>query len=130
MSVDLFFCLGKKDFCDNYTLCKSCEFADGEGGIHVEDLNQILGALFGEGYDIDRLRELVEADRERRCVVFKFGLGSTVYRAWVRPDGSHPFVAEERMNTVNDLVNAENWGNAYTTYEAAEAALKAVGVVL
>ena len=59
--MDLFFCLGKKDFCDNHTLCKSCEFADGEGGIHVEDLNQILGALFGEGYDIDCLRELVEA---------------------------------------------------------------------
>lgn len=128
--MDQFFCFGKKDFCDNHTECSSCKFSDGEGGIYLEDLNKILGAFLGKGYDADRLRKLVEADREKRCVEFKFGLGSTVYRAWVQPDGSHPFVAEERMNTVNDLLNAENWTNAYTTYEAAEAALKTVGVVL
>ena len=73
---------------------------------------------------IDRLRELVQADRDGRCVVFKFGLGSTVYRAWVRPDGSHPFISEENMNTVHDLVNAETWPDAYNTREAADAALK------
>lgn len=128
--MDRFFCFGKKDYCDNHAACSSCNFSDGEGGIYIEDLNKILGAFFGEGYDVDYLRRLVEADREKRCVVFKFGLGSTVYRAWVRPDGSHPFVAEEMMNTVNDLVNAENWPNAYTTYEDAEAALKAVWVDL
>ena len=128
--MDQFFCFGKKDFCDNQAACRSCKLSDGESGIYIEDFNKILVAFFGKGYEVDHLRELVEADRKNRCVVFKFGLGSTVYRAWVRPDGSHPFVSEERMNTVNDLVKAENWGNAYTTYEAAEAALKAVGVVL
>ena len=83
--------------------------------------------ILGEDYDLDRLRELVEAEREGRCVVFKFGLGSTVYRAWVRPDGSHPFVSGEKMNTVRDLVNAESWSDAYKTKEAAEAALKGEG---
>lgn len=83
--------------------------------------------VLGEDYNLDRLRELVEAEREGRCVVFKFGLGSTVYRAWVRPDGSHPFVSGEKMNTVRDLVNAESWSDAYKTKEAAEAALKGEG---
>lgn len=73
----------------------------------------------------DRLRELVEADRDGRCVVFKFGLGSTVYRPWVTPDGIHSLVTEEKMDTVQDLVDAELWRDAYKTSEAAEAALKA-----
>lgn len=80
--------------------------------------------ILGDDYDLERLRELVEADRDGRCVVFKFGLGSTVYRTWVRPDGRHAFVSEEKMNTVKDLVNAELWNDAYKTSEAAEAALK------
>ena len=31
--------------------------------------------ILGEDYDLDRLRELVEADREKRCVIFRKGYG-------------------------------------------------------
>ena len=63
--MDQFFCFGKKDFCDNPTACRSCELSNGEGGIYIEDFNKILAAFFGKGYEADRLRELVEADRNQ-----------------------------------------------------------------
>ena len=85
---------------------------------------EMIEEILGDNYDLGRLRELVDAARAGRCVVFKFGIGSTVYRPWVRPDGSHPFVSEEKMNTVQDLVNAELWPDAHKTREAAEAALR------
>lgn len=31
--------------------------------------------ILGEDYDLDHLRELVEADREKRCVIFRKGYG-------------------------------------------------------
>ena len=113
-------------------LCQSPEFtAEMIGDIVKEEaeralrLNTILNIL-GDDYDLDRLHELVKADRDKRCVIFKFGLGSTVYRVWVRPDGSHPFVSAENMSTVNDLVNAESWTDSYASREAAEAEVAAL----
>lgn len=35
--------------------------------------------ILGDEYDLDRLRELAEADREGRCVVLPCKLGDTVY---------------------------------------------------
>lgn len=85
-----------------------------------------IEAILGDNYDLGRLQELVEADRDGRCVVFKFGIGSNVYRTWIRPDGSHPSISVEKMATIQDLVNAETWPNAYKSCEAAEEALKGV----
>lgn len=83
--------------------------------------------VLGDTYDLGRLRELVQADREGRCVVFKFGIGSTVYRAWIRPDGSCPYISADIVRTVKDMLNAEEWDNAYHTYQEAEKALKECG---
>ena len=80
--------------------------------------------ILGDKYDLDRLRELVQADREGRCFVFRFGFGETVYRIWVYPSGKPAFVTENRMDTLNDLLNAETWNNAYKTRAEAEAALR------
>lgn len=38
---------------------------------HLKKIEDILG----DDYDLDRLRELVEADREKRCVIFRKGYG-------------------------------------------------------
>lgn len=75
------------------------------------------------GCPLDRVLELVTADKERRCIIFRFGIGQTVYRAWIRPDGTHSFVSEEKLESVQDLINAELWSDAYKTREAADAAL-------
>ena len=56
------FCFGKKDFCDDIEGCRFCEFADGSGVVS-DEISLVLSKIFGEDYNIDRLKELVEADR-------------------------------------------------------------------
>lgn len=75
--------------------------------------------ILGNDYDLDRLRDLVEADKAGRCVVFKFGIGQTVYRAWVRPDWTHSFVSKNIMKTAEVLINAEKWSNAHNNEKKA-----------
>ena len=43
--------------------------------VRLADIEDILG----DDYDLDRLKELVEADREGRCVVLPCKIGDTVY---------------------------------------------------
>lgn len=43
-----------------------------------ERLNEIENVL-GDDYDLERLKELVEADREGKCVVLPCKVGDTVY---------------------------------------------------
>lgn len=57
------FCFGKKDFCDGIEDCLSCEFTNWEGSVKEDEISLILSKIFGEDYNIDRLKELVEADR-------------------------------------------------------------------
>lgn len=73
------FCLGKKDFCDGIEDCLSCEFANWEGSVKEDEISLILSKIFGEDYNIDRLKELVEADREGRCVVHPLKSDDEVY---------------------------------------------------
>lgn len=73
-----------------YAECK--EYADGCGVISCpfdcpceieQALFDRLGAIeeiLGDGYDLDRLRELVEADREGRCVVLPCKIGDVIYQ--------------------------------------------------
>ena len=57
------FCLGKKDFCDGIEDCLSCEFANWEGSVNEDEISLILSKIFGEDYGLDRLDDLVKADR-------------------------------------------------------------------
>lgn len=57
------FCFGKKDFCDGIEDCLSCEFANWEGSVKEDKISLILSKIFGEDYDLGRLKELVEKDR-------------------------------------------------------------------
>ena len=40
---------------------------------------EALKLFFGDEYDLDRLKELVEADKEGRCLVLPCKVGDTVY---------------------------------------------------
>ena len=57
------FCFGKKDFCDDIENCFSCKFASWEGSVNEDEISLVLSKIFGEDYSLDRLKELVEADR-------------------------------------------------------------------
>ena len=73
------FCFGKKDFCDDIEGCRFCEFADGSGSVSEDEISLVLSKIFGEDYSLDRLKELVEADRNGRCVVLPCRVGDTLY---------------------------------------------------
>lgn len=75
--MERYFCRDKKDYCDKDLACRDCEFAKGSGvinGVYVED---VLSTLFGDDYNLDRLKELVKADREGRCAVLNTGYTET-----------------------------------------------------
>lgn len=76
--MERYFCRDKKDYCDILN-CKSCEFAKGHGVIDGVYANDVLTTLFGENYDLNRLKELVQADREGRCVVLPIKPDSYAY---------------------------------------------------
>lgn len=67
--MEHFFCFGKKDFCDSELCSPNCEFCDDSGGLEWNQLEIVFESIFGEGYDLSRLRELAQADRDGRCVV-------------------------------------------------------------
>ena len=45
----------------------------------VDPIHAAIEDILGDEYDLDRLRELAQADRDGRCVVFPAGIGDTVY---------------------------------------------------
>lgn len=67
--MEKYLCYGKKNFCDSIDKCRFCKFADGTGCVDGELAHSILSGIFGEDYDLGRLKELVAADKEGRCVV-------------------------------------------------------------
>lgn len=71
--------------------------------------------ILGDDYDLDRLRELVEADRDGRCVVRPKDYGGTIFRVWNNQILSSKCFA---------WFMKELGENFFLTREAAEAALK------
>ena len=84
--MERFFCFGKNDFCNKITdeklfSCGDCEFIDGKGGEFREYYLDVVKDIFGDDYDLDRLRELVEADRDGRAVVLSEPMKPMVYKS-------------------------------------------------
>ena len=76
------------------------------------------------GVSAERLVELVQADREGRCVVLKFAPGSKVYRVWFNPRDGKFFITEHIMQSKEMCLEAELWNDAYKTREEAEKAVE------
>ena len=60
--------------CDSTRGCENC--------IHgrYKDRLAAIEDILGDEYDLDRLRELAQADREGRCVVLPCKIGDTIYQ--------------------------------------------------
>jgi len=98
--------------------------------------------ILGDNYDFDRLRELVEADGDGRCVVSPCKVGDRLYTIRTIQDGSFTLEVydsgEIRQISVNTngtfflvdyghSLSANNFGKTvFKTREAAESALKAM----
>lgn len=89
----------------------------------LEKSMRIKGIL-GNDYDLDRLRELEQADKEGRYVVLKFAPGSKVYRVWFNPRDGKFFITEHIMQSKEMCLEAELWSDAYKTREEDEKALE------
>lgn len=104
--------------------------------VRLADIEDILG----NDYDLDRLEELVEADREGRCVVLPCKIGDTVYdiqmeKITEKTIISIPFLLSKSVNhlclhAINNrdaltTIDTENLGKTvFLTREEAEAALE------
>lgn len=138
--MERLFCIGKKDFCDNPDVCGSCDFVDGSGSVNERTISALFPALFGKDYDLDRLKQLIEADREGRCVVSPCKVGDRLYTIRTIQDGSFTLevydsgkIRQISVNTDGTFflvdyghsLSANNFGKTvFRTREEAEAALK------
>ena len=52
---------------------------DGKDSSKAFDRLTAIEDILGDDYDLDRLRELVEADRDERCLILPVGFADTVY---------------------------------------------------
>lgn len=67
--MNRFFCFGKRAFCDiakgERDECDGCEFLDENGGVHEQEIDVIMRRVYGDEYGIERVQQLVEADKKR-----------------------------------------------------------------
>ena len=80
----------------------------------------LIENILGDDYDLDRLKELVEADRDGRCVVFPCKIGDTVYdiqmgKITEKTIISIPFLLSKSVNHL--CLHAINIRNAITTID-------------
>ena len=100
----------------NYDMCQFC----GEGACcehycdntfpvcddkAIYDRLAAIEEILGDEYELDRLRELVEADRKRRCVVLPCKKGDTVWR--IVHDAT-PHITKDRCTNIK-VENGEVW---------------------
>ena len=81
------------------------------GYSHIWNRLAEIENILGDDYDLDRLKELVQADREGRCVVMPVKPGAHVYviRNILTENGIKKFVA--KMEVKEFIVNS--LGNCY-----------------
>lgn len=91
----------------------------------------IIENILGEEYDLDRLGELVQADRKGRCAVLPCKVGDVLYSAFPLCGVNKHQVRKFERNSEGDFVCSalmipiSDFGKrVFLTREAAEAALK------
>ena len=86
----------------------------------------IIAALFN-GVDVDRMKELAEADKDGRLVVLPCKVGDTVYRIF-NPLSCEPVISAHTLMSVDYIVRwIDKFGKTvFLTREEAEKALEAI----
>lgn len=84
----------------------------------------ILTALF-DGIDVDRMRELVSAEKDGRVVVLPCKVGDTVYRVFNPPD-REPVISAHTLMSADYIVRwLDKFGKSvFLTREEAERAMR------
>ena len=97
-------------------------------GLIIQQVVDRLAAIediLGDEYELDRLRELVETDKDGRYVVLPCKIGATVYVITIQSDdfcGDRQVIVQApfRLSLLDDIGK-----RVFLTHEEAESALKA-----
>ena len=85
-----------------------------------------IEAILGDDYDLDRLRELVEADRDGRCIVLPCKVGDELFYSdgeWIGKETVEKIVID--IETDGGIYAPRDIGySVYKSAEEAEAVLK------
>ena len=102
--------------CIHKKICELWVSAEGQDASCYDDTcKETVADILDDDYDLDRLRELVEADRDGRCVVCPKDYDGTLFRIW-----KNKIVSSERFA----WIMKELGKTMFPSREAAEAALK------
>lgn len=119
MRIDLPLCSFKYcRYCFDGNCTKETEYARCEYRTLAELRNSI-----GDDYDLDRLKELVQADREGKCVVLPCKIGSKLYRTSMRKmqvyevSVSREYFHDSKNNATLFAVQIFENGKKSTSYE-------------
>lgn len=91
-------CIGVKEESENLcglSICMNCaeieNLPDGREPVSITDLLARVEAadILGDNYDLDRLRDLVQADRDGRCVVLPCKEGDKLRRDGIEFTADH-----------------------------------------
>lgn len=90
----------------------------------LKAIEDVIADEESEEYDLDRIRELAQADRDGRCMVLRFKPDTPVYRLWRKTKTQKANITYHYLKSIYDCFEAESWLNAYDSIEAAMADLK------
>lgn len=96
------------------------------GYSHIWKRLNAIENILGEEYNLDRLKELVEADKAGRCEILRFAPDTEIYRVWPGVGRRPAFMTAHYAPDKNFCIEAQLWNNAYSTREEAEAALEKI----
>lgn len=113
-----FFCFGKRDFCD-VTCHTNCKFWNSKGGKYAEKGELTAKDVIGEYSNLDRLRELIEADCDGRCILLpKDGM---IYYLEKDIDGDGKWVSNK---PIKDICFKVGWGLVTLSFYLSEVGTK------
>jgi hypothetical protein len=117
--------------------CKKCPSAECKGAVDCKNtaVNRLASIedILGDDYDLDRLRELIEADRAGRCVVLPCKKGDILWSFHSDYEEIYPvivynvasFNSQVSINTDRYVISSDDIGKiVFLTREEAKAALR------
>ena len=110
--------------CIHEKICELwCNAEAQNASCYDDNCKETLAYILGDDYDLERLKELVQADREGKCVVLPCKIGSKLYRTSMRKmqvyevSVSREYFHDSKNNATLFAVQIFENGKKSTSYE-------------
>lgn len=100
------------------TCCEGCDI-DGQ---EIDRLGQIEDIL-GDNYDLDRLQQLIAADKAGKIAILKYAPGQIVYRTMINPDKKTGHIIIEKCKDEHDSLMLARAADVFESLEGAASSL-------